>query len=116
MVCPECGNDEFKQRRIHEIDAYVKMDDGGELWDTGVTELQDSDGQDNDFNCTDCNATYSDFRDLVTEEEYNREDDCDLCDGHGQIHHGEGALGFVTLCPNACGSKGWDADCEAQHA
>jgi hypothetical protein len=34
------------------------------------------------------------------------------CDGRGQVHHGEGALSFVTLCPNGCGSKAWDADCE----
>jgi hypothetical protein len=34
------------------------------------------------------------------------------CDGRGQVHHGEGALSFVTLCPNGCGSKAWDAECE----
>ena len=23
------------------------------------------------------------------------------CDGHGQVHHGFGALGYVTLCTDA---------------
>jgi hypothetical protein len=34
------------------------------------------------------------------------------CDGRGQVHHGEGALAFVTLCPNGCGAKAWDEECE----
>lgn len=33
------------------------------------------------------------------------------CDGNGQVSHGDGALSWVTLCPNGCGSAGWDAEC-----
>jgi hypothetical protein len=34
------------------------------------------------------------------------------CDGRGQVHHGEGALSFVTLCPNGCAARAWDEECE----
>jgi DnaJ-class molecular chaperone len=37
---------------------------------------------------------------------------CTLCDGHGQVRHGEGALAFVTVCPNGCGSREWDKGSE----
>lgn len=33
------------------------------------------------------------------------------CDGYGQVHHGTGALHFVTLCPNGCGARGWEIEC-----
>lgn len=33
------------------------------------------------------------------------------CDGTGQVHHGEGALSYVTQCQNpSCVRQCWDCD------
>jgi hypothetical protein len=37
---------------------------------------------------------------------------CEHCDGSGQVHHGEGALHYVTLCPNHCALRAWDQECD----
>jgi hypothetical protein len=51
---------------------------------------------------------------VVQGEEHQAPASC--CDGYGQVHHGEGALSYVTLCRNReCLERGIAAWTDPQH-
>lgn len=69
LVCPNCGHDQFTQRRISEINVTVQiytllgMEDVSE-------ETIDGGDSDGEFVCDDCSEVYCEDAELITEEAY----------------------------------------------
>lgn len=80
LVCPECGNDEFTRdapamlRLVGNVYAGIGFEDGG----LATAEPLDIERDYDELRCNDCGATH-DPDDLVTEDAYNRDDECDEC-------------------------------------
>jgi hypothetical protein len=74
LVCPECGNDEFQQRRVTSTMFTVTIDCRGNFTDQDE-QIEDGGETDGAFACTDCFTEYVDHDDLITEEAYNEQED-----------------------------------------
>lgn len=77
MVCPDCGNAEFTQRRSAYIEVTLTATrySGSIMEDTLSEEILDSDDNEETFTCTDCGLLWDGLEQLITEDEYNREDE-----------------------------------------
>lgn len=69
LVCPECGESTFTQRRYAVIEYSVQVDNHGGEYDCGEA-IVDGGDRDEPLRC-DCGAEYHELSELVTEETYN---------------------------------------------
>jgi hypothetical protein len=96
--CPRCDGD---------------LDHDGDSWNCYECSLSwESNGSGSSCHFTD---DYGDITPAVVQgDEHQAPASC--CDGYGQVHHGEGALSYVTLCRNReCLERGVAAWTDPQH-
>ena len=68
LVCPECGESQFRQTRYAVICATVAVDSRAGEYDVSE-EVMDGGDRDEPLRC-ECGAEYHDLDELVTEDAY----------------------------------------------